>query len=165
MTNAWARKQKGFTIVELLVVVVVIGILAAITVVAYSNVQQRSRDADRKADIATIKKMLLLYQADNGGVQGTPTYGGTGPGGWDSSDRGAWLGFLGTGYGRIPRDPTNTPPVSPADAGSGTGLVYFYYCYNAGAGPQPATPHVVLGYRSEVAAASIRDTFTVERCI
>lgn len=41
---------------ELLIVVVVIGVLAAITIVAFNNIQQRSRDADRKSDIATIKK-------------------------------------------------------------------------------------------------------------
>lgn len=165
MSNAWARKQKGFTIVELLIVVVVIGILAALTLVAYSNIQKNARDADRKQDIASIKKMLLLYQVDNGGMQSTSTYGGAGPGGWDSSDRAAWLGFLGTKYGKVPTDPKNIPPVSPADAGSGTGLVYFYYCYPAGSGPAPATPNVVLGYRSEKLDAVVRDIFAVDSCI
>jgi prepilin-type N-terminal cleavage/methylation domain-containing protein len=165
MTKAWAREQTGFTIVELLIVVVVIGILAAITIVAYSNVQVNARDADRKQDIASIKKMLLIYQAENGGVQATPTYGGTGPGGWDSSDRSGWLSFLSARFGKVPADPSNVAAVAPADAGSGTGLVYFYYCYGAGSGPSPATANVVLGYRSEKAAARITDNFAVERCI
>ncbi len=39
----WA-KHKGFTIVELLIVIVIIGILAAITIVAFNGAQQRGRD-------------------------------------------------------------------------------------------------------------------------
>ena len=60
------QKQKGFTIVELLIVIVVIGILAAITIVAYNGIQQRARDATRTSDIAAIQKALEMYRADNG---------------------------------------------------------------------------------------------------
>lgn len=167
MKKAWARQQTGFTIVELLIVIVVIGILAAITLVAYSNVQLSAKDNARKQGIASIKKSLLLYQVENGGVQATPTYGGTGPGGWDSSDRAGWLSFLRSSYGKMPVDPVNDTIVSPPalDAGSGTHRVYFYYCYNTGSGPLPASPNVVLGYKSEVTGASVRDNFAVERCI
>lgn len=167
MHNDSHNGARGFTIVELLIVVVVIGILAAITLVAYSTIQLNARDSDRKQDIATIKKSLLLYQVENGGVQATPTYSGTGPGGWDSSDRANWLSFLRPAYGTMPVDPVNESFVSPPalDAGSGTHRVYFYYCYNAGSGPLPATPNVVLGYRSEKNSASVRDNFAVERCI
>jgi len=58
--------QKGFTIVELLVVIVVIGILAAITVVAYSGVQQRARDTVRKDDLAALAQAIRLYSVDKG---------------------------------------------------------------------------------------------------
>ena len=60
----WA-KQKGFTIVELLIVIVVIGILAAITIVAYNGIQARARDNTRKQDLAQIAKALHLYAIDN----------------------------------------------------------------------------------------------------
>jgi len=61
------RKSKsGFTIIELLVVVVVIGILAGITLVAYNGTQARSRDARRKTDVANIIKAMELYYSDNG---------------------------------------------------------------------------------------------------
>lgn len=60
-------KQKGFTIVELLIVIVVIGILAAITLVAYGNLQQRARDTKRIDDVALIEKSLKLWGADTGG--------------------------------------------------------------------------------------------------
>lgn len=64
----WAKnKQPGFTIVELLIVIVVIGILAAITIVAYNGIQQRGRDAQRKSDVASLQKVLELYHADRGG--------------------------------------------------------------------------------------------------
>jgi type II secretion system protein G len=58
--------SRGFTIVELLIVIVVIGILAAITIVAYNGIQQRGRDAQRKSDITQIAKAVELYYADNG---------------------------------------------------------------------------------------------------
>lgn len=63
----WAKnKQPGFTIVELLIVIVVIGILAAITIVAYSGIQTRARDSFRSNDMGQIKKAIELYYVDNG---------------------------------------------------------------------------------------------------
>ena len=50
--------KSGFTIVELLIVIVVIAILAATSVVAYSGVQERARDARRKSDIDMLSKAL-----------------------------------------------------------------------------------------------------------
>lgn len=69
-TTSFARPQSrmhfGFTIVELLIVIVVIGILAAITIVAYNGVQQRGRDAARSSAVKNIKTALELYKADVG---------------------------------------------------------------------------------------------------
>lgn len=56
--------HRGFTIVELLIVIVVIAILAAISVVAYTGIQERARDADRTSDINAIHKAIELYAAD-----------------------------------------------------------------------------------------------------
>ena len=58
--------RRGFTIVELLIVIVVIAILAAISVVAYNGIQQRARDNIRKQDLAQLAKALKLYSVDNG---------------------------------------------------------------------------------------------------
>lgn len=58
-------KQRGFTIVELLIVIVVIAILSAITTVSYNGAQQRSRDSQRVTDIANMKKALMLWSMDN----------------------------------------------------------------------------------------------------
>lgn len=60
------QKQIGFTIVELLIVIVVIGILAAITVVAYNGVQGRANDAAIQSDLQNISKKLELYKIDFG---------------------------------------------------------------------------------------------------
>ena len=59
-------KQKGFTIVELLIVIVVIGILAAITIVAYNGIQNRARDTSVRSDLANLAKQFELYNVDNG---------------------------------------------------------------------------------------------------
>jgi prepilin-type N-terminal cleavage/methylation domain-containing protein len=58
-------KQKGFTIVELLIVIVVIGILAAITIVAYNGLQDRARSATLLSDLSSSAKQLKLDQATN----------------------------------------------------------------------------------------------------
>lgn len=60
------RNRKGFTIVELLIVIVVIGILAAITVVAFNNVQSRSRTAKIDADLAMLHKAATAARISNG---------------------------------------------------------------------------------------------------
>lgn len=60
------NKQKGFTIVELLIVIVVIGILAAIVIVTFTGVQKKARDSDRKSDVNAISGLLEVYFADKG---------------------------------------------------------------------------------------------------
>lgn len=60
------KTSGGFTIVELLIVIVVIGILAAITIVAYNGIQTRGRDAARNSDVKNIRTAIELYKADNG---------------------------------------------------------------------------------------------------
>ncbi|MCY1356000.1 type II secretion system protein G [compost metagenome] len=58
-------KQTGFTVVELIVVIVVIGILAAITVVAYNGIQNNGYDASVKSDLSALAKKLDIFYGDN----------------------------------------------------------------------------------------------------
>ena len=62
----WAKNKQGFTIVELLIVIVVIAILAAISIVAYNGIQQRARNTTRVNDVVAIQKALELYRTDHG---------------------------------------------------------------------------------------------------
>lgn len=60
------RAVGGFTIVELIIVITVIGILLGITVVGYSGLQERSRDTERKADVEIIQSTLETYRDQTG---------------------------------------------------------------------------------------------------
>ncbi len=48
-------KSQGFTIVELLIVIVIIGILAALVIVAYNGIQARASDTKRVTDMQNVK--------------------------------------------------------------------------------------------------------------
>lgn len=60
------QNNSGFTIVELLIVIVVIGILAAITIVAYSGIQQRARNAKTISAVNSYLTAFQGYLAQNG---------------------------------------------------------------------------------------------------
>ena len=60
------KSKVGFTIVELLVVIVVIAILAAISIVAYNGIQNRSKDSKVSSEVSHVKKAIELYKIDNG---------------------------------------------------------------------------------------------------
>lgn len=70
------KQQKGFTIIELLIVIVVIGILAALVLNAFGNIQERARDTERRSDINSIHTQLELYFADNGDYPNSTTKAG-----------------------------------------------------------------------------------------
>ena len=57
----WAKnKNTGFTIVELLIVVVVIAILAAITIVSYNGIQTRAKTAQANTELRQLEKAILV---------------------------------------------------------------------------------------------------------
>lgn len=60
-----APNQSGFTIIELVVVVIVLCILGTLVALAYSGVQASNRDKERQADIETLQSRLEQYHAIN----------------------------------------------------------------------------------------------------
>lgn len=60
------KRRGGFTIVELLIVIVVIGILAAITIVAFNGIQERSKNTQTVNAVASYVKLMNMYKADEG---------------------------------------------------------------------------------------------------
>lgn len=61
-------KRQGFTVVELLIVIVVVGILAAITIVAYSGIQRRAGENSVQADLRNIGQSIEVYATLNDGI-------------------------------------------------------------------------------------------------
>jgi prepilin-type N-terminal cleavage/methylation domain-containing protein len=138
--------KKGFTLLELLVVVAIIGILSSVVMVALTNSKVKARDAVRKSDMYNIYQMLVLYQDKYGYLPQTSTYSDVNSGGWDYSSQPVgtptFMNFLVTSgiTTKVPVDPINNETGDYSDVP--VHYAYRYYCYN-GTG-------MSLSYRSEV---------------
>ena len=60
------KRQSGFTMVELLIVIVVIGILATLVISTYGGIQQKGRNTTRQKDISALQAQLEAYFAQQG---------------------------------------------------------------------------------------------------
>lgn len=122
------RKAAGFTIVELLIVIVVIAILAAISIVAYNGIQNRARNSARQEAVSTITKALELYYTENGFYPNATTYS---PGStkinssWSTTADGSWTNLETVLKRYVSRLPT--PPTSSAAAAISGGDNFDYY--------------------------------------
>jgi prepilin-type N-terminal cleavage/methylation domain-containing protein len=131
--------KKGFTLVELLVVIAVISVLAAIVLASLSNARAKSRDAIRLSDVRQIQTALELYKLDHG------QYPLSGPAYDNSSACADWFsignqdaphGLFNIPSGQpfapkympvYPRDPSATGCFSKGPLNYGSGYLYFRY--------------------------------------
>jgi prepilin-type N-terminal cleavage/methylation domain-containing protein len=126
-------RHNGFTIIELLIVIVVIGILASILFVSYSGAQAKSRDSRRITDAKAIEAALESYRSANSDYPSSSTatqVGGASTGSWETSGAaqpGTFISSL-KNYGLpdgTPIDPTNSSLTI-------TGYTYMYQLFPAG---------------------------------
>ena len=143
------QRYKGFTIVELLIVVVVIGILAAIVTVAYTGISKTAQVASITSELKQWHKLFEAYRATNGhypAPSATPTTGG-GPG---SNVLGGYC--LGTGF---PNSHCLLPYASSYGVAESTGTALMTALSTVGTPPRNsakytyATVGPFLWYRSD----------------
>lgn len=161
------QKAHGFTIVELLIVIVIIAILAAITLVSYNGITTRARDAARQSDISNVQKLVESYYALNGSYPKTVDGVITTPGavrtdancetGTKSKD---WVPGLDTA---LPQSTKNTHLVkgqvyAGCYAYASNGDVYVISAWgNIDSGPQTTTMYRRIGFR-ELAGTNMSNT-------
>lgn len=110
MTNS---SGKGFTLIEMLIVVAIIGILASVVIIGIGPAQKKGRDSRRAADLRETQTGLELYFNKNGVYPKT----GTDVSNWASLQ--AFLKSASIGVTQIPDDPTTSKHYQYASDVSG----------------------------------------------
>lgn len=127
------RKQDGFTIIELLIVIAIIGILATLVLTNFSSAQAKGRDSVRQNDIGALSRSLELYHTENGAYPAEPA---------------ANLAALieGVNADTITDEANNIIAISITDANAATADPY-----TAGSGNKPAgAQYTYAGYNCSV---------------
>jgi len=103
MNNKQTKNKKGFTLLELLVVITILGILLIGIIANYRGIKAKNRDVRRVKDIQVLREALTMYQIDKGTY---PIYNGIITGSDPMSSA-----LLGAGViQQIPLDPINASP-------------------------------------------------------
>lgn len=117
------KRSQGFTLVELLLVIAIIGILSTIVLTSLAGARAKARDAKRVADIKQIQLALALYYTDNGyyplSIYRTLSAGGL-----------TTLGLAPTYLPSVPLDPSSSVACSTETQPS----CYKYTSYKVGSG-------------------------------
>jgi prepilin-type N-terminal cleavage/methylation domain-containing protein len=156
------KTTSGFTIVELLVVIVVIAILAAVTIVAYNGIQSRARDTQRASDISSILKSLEAYKVINDVYPTATSTSGGGSYELSTETAGTFMEYLvPTYFSKTPVDPINdgtrfyryyryTPNTMATYGCSGRGglMVLYAFGFENSANMPASDPTVTCGSQS-----------------
>lgn len=150
-------QKKGFTLVEILIVIGIITTLSLFALGAYVHVQRTGRDAKRIADLNKIKIALQAYYTQYGQYPGsTASYGESNCSGWDTSytdgdnDGNSFIDPLVEAriLPKVPVDPLNSSASNCSGHFPTPGPNYFYYRYMGGEGSfscNSKKPFIVLG--------------------
>lgn len=145
------KKNSGFTIVELLIVIVVIAILATITIVAYNGIQNRAKASAGKSTANAMIKKLEAYNAVNNAypttvnqIQGTAEskIDGLPASGTASTKPLYYTATTGTIFDAGPLDATKANGgASVRVSGSATGGQVYYWDYSNGSGAEASVSY------------------------
>jgi general secretion pathway protein G len=147
-----SKKQKGFTLIELMIVVLIIGILSGImlAVINIPGIQSKARDARRIGDIKKLQTVLELFFSDNRGYP-TTTPDWLRLGGLDPADlRADALPYI----NKIPQDPKGGNAPAGVTCFDGHSNYDYYYISNPAAEDADLSGKYVLGTILEVPRSS-----------
>ncbi len=113
MSRMANRKSKGFTLIEMLIVIVVIAILALIVIPRLLGAGRKAKEATLRGDLHQLRNAVQQFEADCGDypaslddLQGTGPAAGSSGGTGIALDVTAWQGpYLRTPDGNLPKDP------------------------------------------------------------
>lgn len=134
-----ARRRGGFTLIELMIVVAIVGILAALAIPAFRGYVQRSRMAEGFAFLGEIRQRQESYRAEFGQYATAPWHPQAAPltnataSGWGTPPV-EWrqLGATPDGFVRfVYRTDADTPGMDPANCPAGIGAMDFSFCAQA----------------------------------
>jgi len=117
--------KKGFTLIEILVVMAIIGVLAALSLTGFGAARKNARDTTRKSDLGQYKLALEAYASNNNGLYPKNTYNGNSQ---STSGIFAGTGPIITEY--LPKeinDPAPTATYSYHYYGAADGIIYKLY--------------------------------------
>jgi general secretion pathway protein G len=155
MTTTNHRSQKGFTLVELLIVVIILGILAAVVIPQFNSAASESKEAALASNLATVRQAIEMYKVQHNdfypsaAIVNELVY---------TTDVSGTTAASGSPYGpylrnSFPKNPINsldivTTGVTTGAASDAAGWIYNtvsgeFRCSSTGAGPS-GTPYIDL---------------------